>query len=109
MILICLNLGVLLFLLKKTDFIYDYLKLVDFKDERYEALKDSNLHINYLDFLHAKHGGFYTKLISCPFCLGLWFAIIPCLFFGWLAIGLHYLIILMTFTILSKLLKIANS
>lgn len=109
MIQICLILGVLLFAIKKTDFIYSYLGLFGFKDEGYEALKENNPIINYVDFLHLKYRNFYTELLICPFCLGTWLGFIPVVIYGWVGFGIYYLIILITFGILNKIMKSVNS
>lgn len=37
---------------------------------------------SYPEYLQAEHNNFFTRLISCPFCLGFWVALFMSLFIG---------------------------
>ena len=68
-------------LLYKTDFLVEYGKIFRFisfeKDIEYKCFKiQNNGKVNFLDFLQSKNNNFFTRLISCPFCLGFWMCLI---------------------------------
>jgi hypothetical protein len=68
-------------LLYKTDFLVEYGKIFRFisfeKDIEYKCFKiQNNGKANFLDFLQSKNNNFFTRLISCPFCLGFWMCLI---------------------------------
>ena len=70
----CAALSILLY---KTDFLVEYGKIFRFisfeKDIEYKCFKiQNNGRVNFLDFLQYKTNNFFTRLISCPFCLGFW-------------------------------------
>ena len=64
-------------LLYKTDFIVEYgniFKILSFtRDIEYKCFKiQNNGKTNYFDFLLLKNNNFFTRLLSCPYCLGFW-------------------------------------
>ena len=70
----CAALSVLLY---KTDFLVEYgkiFRLISFDiDIEYKCFKiQNNGKVNFLDFLQYKNNNFFTRLISCPYCLGFW-------------------------------------
>lgn len=94
--LISVSIGSIVFLIQKTDFICEYLKLTSIllKKEKHLSLlrithyEKSNVASNYIEFLASVYGskntlqGFLLRLVSCFFCLicftSIWFNV----FFG---------------------------
>jgi hypothetical protein len=69
------------FLLYKTEFFVEYsriFRLIPFSFLiEYQCFKiQNNKRVNYFDFLDYKYSNFFTKLISCPYCLGFWMCLI---------------------------------
>lgn len=69
------------FLLYKTEFFVEYGKIFRFvsisSSIDYGCFKIQNTNkVNYFDFLNYKYNNFFTKLISCPYCLGFWLCLI---------------------------------
>ena len=69
------------FLLYKTEFFVEYgeiFDLISFSNSiEYKCFKiQSPQRVNYFDFLNHKHNNFFTKLLSCPYCLGFWSCLI---------------------------------
>lgn len=69
-----------------TEAFIEYCKLFNmgslFKINKYFEYKKINPEIKYLDFLALKHSNFFTKLISCPYCLNFWITLISCIIFS---------------------------
>lgn len=71
----------LIFILFKTDALVEYTKVLRlkkiFKIDEYLCFKiSSGGNVNYFDFIKNKNNNFITRLISCPYCLGLWLSLI---------------------------------
>jgi hypothetical protein len=69
------------FLLYKTEFFVEYsriFRLISFSNLiEYKCFKiQNNKNVNYFDFLNYKYDNFFTKLLSCPYCLGFWTCLI---------------------------------
>jgi len=69
------------FLLYKTEFVVEYgkafrilssLNLIEYKCFKIQ----NNGKVNYFDFLNFNNNNFFTKLLSCPYCLGFWTCLI---------------------------------
>ena len=60
---------------------------------------------NYPEYLLVKYPSFYTKLISCPHCIGFWLTIIFCLSFGlsFISWGAVYVLSLLVYSLMCKL------
>jgi hypothetical protein len=94
--LISASIGCIVFLIQKTDFISEYLKLllIFLKKEKYINLlkithyEKSNLSGNYVEFLASVYGvknnllGFALRLASCFFCLTCFTSLWVNIFFG---------------------------
>lgn len=69
--------GSVVFLLFKTDFISEYACLFRldrfFNISGYRCHKIKHSDSNYFSFLNSLKDNFFTRLMSCPFCLGFWF------------------------------------
>ncbi len=78
---LCGLLGIFLFLLRRTDFVYWYARQAGIVDSKYlKARKEGG---NFLDWLNSKHDNFYTEWLICPFCQATWYAIVPSVAFEW--------------------------
>lgn len=66
-----LAIAFLVFILRKTDFIYEYLSLFGFGSPKYDNWQTlgDNYKENYLVYLRETRPSFLTRLISCPICL----------------------------------------
>ncbi len=66
----------------ETDAFVEYAKIIGgskfFLIDDYEEKKDADPSISYVYYLLINHSSFFTRLISCPYCLGFWFTIILC-------------------------------
>ena len=62
----------------ETDALLEYVKIFRlnklFKINEYEKCLNENLEddVSYPDFLASEYNNFFTRLISCPICLGFW-------------------------------------
>lgn len=60
----------------KTDAFVQYISLLKldrfFKVRDFIEYKKINSDIDYSTYLLLKHNNFFTKLISCPFCINFW-------------------------------------
>ena len=62
----------------ETDALLEYAKVFGlnklFKITEYENLVNENLEedLSYPDFLVSEYNNFFTRLLSCPICLGFW-------------------------------------
>ena len=83
--------SVCLYIWFNTNAFVEYLNMIDkaagkFTKERNEGLekyrkqKELSPSITYPDFLIIENENFFTKLFSCPVCLGVWINIIPLFF-----------------------------
>lgn len=51
-------------------------KINDFVENR-----TNDFTIEYPQWLYKKYPGFFTKLLSCPWCIGFWICLLSCLFY----------------------------
>lgn len=98
-----------LFLWFKTNFIYEYAKLLRLNNlkifKEYETFIKVS-YLNFSDFLGMKNNFIYN-LLSCPFCLAFWLNI-PVIFifnFSFLYLGLLYVISIIEYMSLSLIYK----
>jgi len=59
----------ILFLIFKTDVIVSYLCLFGYDDSEYRTTLGLG---SFPEFIRYKQRNFFTKLVSCPYCLGFW-------------------------------------
>ena len=96
-----------LFIWFKTDFLYSYLKLVNFNFKEYEDQSIENPDLLLVEYLACKNQGsrfifFIFKLLSCPFCLAAWLCLCVSLFYSIKLIGFYYAFSLIAYKILEK-------
>jgi len=86
------------FLLYKTDFIVEYGKLFRLLPDNtlidYLCFRIKNPSLYFLGYLRDKLDIFFTRLISCPYCIGFWLSFICC-GFSWEVFFVYYVYILM--------------
>lgn len=91
-----------------TDAFIEYSKLFRlsklFKIDKWKEYRDINPKMDYLGFIRLKYSSFFTRLISCKFCLCVWISIISCL--GNISIfPLVYILSYSIYNILCRLIK----
>ena len=64
----------------QTEAFYEYCRLFRFKKlfkiEDYSNVSEISGGSSYIEFLNINHDSFFTRLISCPVCLGFWLNVI---------------------------------
>lgn len=98
-----------LFVLFKTNFIYEYSKLLKLnKVKIFKEYEDFTkvTYLNFIEFLGMKDK-FIFNLLSCPFCVNFWIILMIILIFKFslLYLGLLYIISITEYMILSLLYK----
>jgi hypothetical protein len=60
---------------------------------------------NYPEYLLVRYPSFYTKLISCPYCIGFWSTVICCIFLGlpFVSWAMIYILSLLVYLSMCKL------
>lgn len=81
------------------------LKLKWFKIYDYLNAKETDFTLTYHSFLLQKHNNFFTKLVTCPFCINFWFILIGKFIFDYsfLEIPTIYVTSLIIYFIFNKL------
>jgi len=73
-----------------TEALTEYAKLFGlsnlFKITEFENDCKNDFSLTYLSWLRTKHQNFFTKLITCPWCIGFWFLLTTSLFLSTLYI-----------------------
>jgi hypothetical protein len=91
-----------------TDAFIEYSKLFRlsklFKIDKWEEYREINPKLDYLGFLRLKHSSFFTRLISCKFCLCVWISLISCLT-NILIFPVVYILSYSIYNILCRLIK----
>lgn len=106
--LICTFLLVIWF---KTDALIEYWKLIKFpkflKIQEFLDAKEKDWTLEYQSYLLVKHNNFFTRLISCPICLGVWLSAIITFLFNHQFIGFFYIFIYsqLLYSILNNLIE----
>lgn len=94
----------IVFLLYDTEVIAEYARLFGlskiFDLDNYKCYKIKNPYGNYFSFLRETRDCFFTRLISCGYCLGFWICAVS---------GLYGCNIFLTYTLYLILLKITTS
>jgi len=88
----------------KTDAFYEYFKIFGFKLlKEYEKTKQLGLNNNFSKFLYINYNNFFTRLISCVYCLTFWISILLAFLTNLKYFGLIYFTILISFYITERL------
>jgi len=96
-----------LFIWFKTDFLYSYLKLINFSFKEYEDQSIENPDYLLTEYLACKNQDkklifFIFKLLSCPFCLAAWACLCVSLFYNFKLLGVYYALSLILYRYLEK-------
>lgn len=95
-----------IFIWLKTDAVYEYLKFFNIKViKEYEKAKNAGLNNNLPKFLFINYNSFFTRLISCIYCLSFWAALLISFFTNIKYFGLIYVIIIVLYTIVERNIK----
>jgi hypothetical protein len=91
----------------KTEAFLEYASLFKieklFKINQFKEYKKINISIDYITYLSLKHKNFFTKLISCPYCIGFWIVLFSCLLFNnILLLPFYYVSAIIVYKILDK-------
>lgn len=75
-----------MFIWFKTDAFIEYFKYIKFinnlfKINEFISFRQKYNTIDYHTFLLLNYNNFFTRLITCPSCLGVWFTLISALFY----------------------------
>lgn len=69
-----------------TDAVEQYVRLFRlsrlFRINEFENDKLNDLTLEYPLWLVQKHPGFFTKMVSCPWCIGFWISFVTCVIYG---------------------------
>jgi len=109
---------VCLYIWFNTNAFVEYLNIIDkslgkFTKERNETLekyykqKELSPSITYPEFLAVEYNNFFTELISCPICLGVWINIVPLLFME-TSIMHYFPSLVLSFYLYFSLIKLTN-
>lgn len=81
------------------------LKIKWFKVKDYLIAKETDFTLTYHSYLLQKYNSFFTRLITCPFCLNFWLILLGKFIFGYsfLEIPTIYVTSLITYFIFNKL------
>ncbi len=99
-----------MFIWFKTDFFIEYSKLLRlsklFKIDNWYDYKNINYKIEYLEFIRIKYPSFFTKIITCEYCLLFWIVLVSCLFMkNLIYIPFLYVVSILIYKLLWKLVK----
>ena len=106
---ICLTV-VLLLIWFQTEAVMYYSKALKldklFRIDRFESDKQNDFTLEYPEWLHKSSPGFFTKLLSCPWCIGVWISIFASFIYGTIDMFfLNYLLSMVSyFLIVNKVL-----
>lgn len=67
-----------------TTAVYEWAALfpVLFRTHEYTEARKQDFTLSYKDFLLSVHGSFMIRMLSCPYCVGVWMSATSCLVFG---------------------------
>lgn len=68
----------------QTTAVYEWAALfpVFLRTHEYAEARKQDFTLSYKDFLLSAHGGFMIRMLSCPYCVGVWMSVTSCLVFG---------------------------
>jgi len=91
----------------RTEAFKEYLELFRltrfFKVKEYIEYKKNISNIDYTEFLISKYNNFFTRLISCPFCLNFWINLILCSITNIIYFPITYILSLIIYFTLYKI------
>lgn len=79
--------GTVLYVIFQTSAVYEYLKVLPLpefikKMKQYEAERKYDFGLSYKIYYITRHDSFFTRLITCPYCLGAWVSLGVCYLFS---------------------------
>lgn len=92
----------LMFIWFKTDAFSDYFTTLKSVKEWKKYKEEKNPDISYYNFLFISNPSFWTKLISCRYCLLFWIVMITSIFFGFTNFPIVYIFSLVFFRLIEK-------
>jgi len=72
----------------------------------YEENVKDDPDLSYIEFLNIKHNNFFTRLLSCPLCLGFWTHIFICIILN--SFTLFFISLLLGYVVYFKFSKLLN-
>ena len=101
MIICACLIATILVITQETNAIYEYLYPY-LPELNYSYMKED---FTYLEYLETFHNSFFTRLINCPYCLGMVLSIVVGLFYSWIMIPPIYIGGLLLYFTIKKLSK----
>ncbi len=92
----------------RTDAFVEYVELFRLsslfgvKKFREQQLQANNYSLDYPNFLIINYNSFFTRLITCPFCLTVWASGIISYFIGWYYVPFLFITIISLFGVISN-------
>jgi len=73
--------ALVLFILFETSAVFSYLSLLKplnflTKIREYRQEMGSNPTVSYAEYMNVHHGGFWVRMLSCRYCVGVWLALL---------------------------------
>lgn len=83
----------LLWICFETSAVYEYLMMLPCLDrlshtQKYTESRKENYDLSYKDYLLVFHNSLFVRLVTCPYCVGVWMSLFVCWVCGclsWLA------------------------
>ena len=101
-----------MFLWFDTNVFYEYLSKIPVLRRMFRTYDRNKKHYDnckYAEFLMIHHNNFWSKLVSCPYCLGFWVSLASTLSFSEIQfVPVNYLISLMSYMLYSSILTKIN-
>ena len=94
----------------KTEAFEEYVTLIGgdefFKVKAYRKDREKNALLTYHSFLLERYDSFFVKLVTCPYCLGLWLCLTASLFIERFdLVGVYYVGALLLYGLISKAME----
>jgi len=97
-----------------TDAFFEYIKALRLDEyankvwqiPEYEECIKEDPDLSYIEFLNIKHNNFFTRLLSCPLCLGFWIHIFICIILN--SFTLFFISLLLGYVVYFKFSKLLN-
>jgi hypothetical protein len=97
-----------------TDAFFEYIKTLRlhkygngiWQIPEYEDCIKNDPDLSYVEFLNVKHNNFFTRLLSCPLCLGFWVHIFISIVLG--SFELFFVSLLLGYVVYFKFSKLLN-
>lgn len=119
LLVISISISMVIYYIFETNVVWEYLNKIStlFKNKKIEKffygtllLKayDQNNKENYLNFINSTYNTFFTRLISCPICLGFWFCFSVSIFTNIKFIFIYAFLSLLFYYIIKILTKLSS-